>query len=505
MSSPKFFLGSFFSGHSLFSSLSLSFQPSFPTQEKKDSRRFLLLRLIIFPGVILIYAFPDPYRSLSYIVGFGMCIIYAFWSWPQVWMIILYLIPALEMAPPLFDYPKLLPHRFLLVFAAIILLIKWARTKHLYRIFPSPVFLAFGGFIGANVISALQAGSPDAFFRSLTYFEPLLYFTLTWALIFLYRWPPDKFIFNLILAGAWVQVIGLVEIITQKTFRQLLSISGPEALPVLMAENRFGLGGRIASTLSHPVYAGFYFLLLLILSLYFFYHFRRNLKGLLILLFPLTSFLILATGTRAIILCLVLSLATFYFLLSQQRKTFLPVVAGSLVLLIFFLVLFPQIPAYFQKSLKLRPRVQESVNLRYRLALTKALFQEFKEKPLFGHGPGLIQKQALQGKDSKYKGFSGIENQYAIILADGGILAGLAYLIFIVFTLVEAWKLDGRSPPELIYGRAALLATLAAYFFFVVSETCLTLAPNFILMSFYGSLIARKWRLQQPRTQEELG
>ena len=460
---------------------------------------FFWLRFFLFPFIVGLLALADPWRSLLYLLAFLAFFLYALYSWSKAWLIVLFLIPLQEMAPPLFNQPKLLPHRFLLILAAAALLLKICRVeehnlKSILHLFLQPGFLTFALFVLANMLSALYNRSLDAVLRSLTYTEPLFYFALTWIWINSEKNNLSRLLGNFVLAGFWVQIIGLMEMATQKSIRRLLGIPSSTPWEELFAINRFGLGGRISSTLSHPVYAGLYFLFLLLISIYFFSHFKPRHKFLLLILIPLNLLLLLATGTRAVIICFFLSLLVLAISFRPQKRILIPILTSLLTGLIFVFFLFPQIPLYFQKSFKLVPGVQESANLRHRLVLTKTFLDIFAQKPIFGNGPGLIQKEALK-EGSPLKGMSGIENQYAIILADGGLLAGLAYLAFILAVFWEISRLGQLCSEQDIYlGRAFLLASFVAYFFFVITETCLTQAPNYVLMSLFGALSGSRQR-----------
>lgn len=459
---------------------------------------FFLFRLLLFPALIGILASPDPVRSLLYLILFATFFIFSYFSWSEAWLIALFIIPLQEMAPPLFGLPKLLPHRFILVLAALSLFLRALIKKDLdgktfWLMAKTPVFLSFSCFILANLTSALYNQSLEAGFRSLTYLEPLFYFSLTWFWIKSEKDQLFKFLTNFLLAGLWVQVIALIEMATQKSIRRLLAIPTDIPWEKLFSENRFGLGGRISSTLSHPVYAGLYFLFLLLLTVYLFSFLQGRRKNFLLFFVPLNLLLILATGTRAVIICLFISLLTIGAFLYRQRKILVPMMAVLLIAFIFLLFLFPQILIYFQKSLHLKPGVQESANLRHRLVLTRTFLEVFKAKPIFGNGPGLIQKEALKSADPHFQRMAGIENQYAIILADGGLLAGLSYLAFIIAVFFQIKGLGLlHSFPEINSGRIFLLAYFLAYLFFIITETCLTLAPNFILMSWLAAL-SPKW------------
>jgi|YelNatPaOPRAMG01_1025707.scaffolds.fasta_scaffold00725_15 hypothetical protein len=460
---------------------------------------FFWLRLFLFPLLVGLLALADPWRSVSYLLAFLAFFLYALFSWSKAWLIVLFLIPLQEMAPPLFNQPKLLPHRFLLILAAAALLVKIFRQKEhdlksILHLLLRPGFLTFALFVLANIFSAFYNRSLDALFRSLTYTEPLFYFALTWMWINSEKNNLSRLSGNFVLAGFWTQVIGLMEMATQKSIRRLLAIPSSTPWEELFATDRFGLGGRISSTLSHPVYAGLYFLFLLLISIYFFSHFKPRHKFLLLILVPLNLFLLLATGTRAVIICFFLSLLVLAISFRPQKRIFVPILASLLTGLIFIFFFFPQIPLYFQKSFKIRPGIQESANIRHRLVLTRTFLDVFAQKPIFGNGPGLIQKEALK-EGSSFKKMSGIENQYAIILADGGLLAGLAYLAFIIAVFWEVRRLGQlRSEPDIYLGHAFLLAAFVAYFFFVITETCLTQAPNYVLMSLFGALSGSRQR-----------
>jgi len=128
----------------------------------------------------------------------------------------------------------------------------------------------------------------------------------------------------------------------------------------------------------------------------------------------------------------------FVILITKNRVAifFMSVAAFGVGLAIFGVL--PGVREYLAESINVTSR--ESYNLLNRIDLTTSLLQVFTENPIFGFGPGMIQKLGLGGS-GEFIRFAGLENQYAVILAEGGALAGTAYALFIGGVFGLLWKI----------------------------------------------------------------
>jgi hypothetical protein len=129
--------------------------------------------------------------------------------------------------------------------------------------------------------------------------------------------------------------------------------------------------------------------------------------------------------------------------------------------------------------------------------MTRVFLDVFRDHWLVGYGPGLIQKQALAGTSAEFGSYSGIENQYAILLADGGILMGLAFAWYLVGAAIDCLQIMNKDRTNEV--RTLGMFTLVA---FVASSTVafgLTIigsVPNLLLMIFLGGIIALRHQVE---------
>ncbi|HUR21387.1 MAG TPA: O-antigen ligase family protein, partial [Vicinamibacterales bacterium] len=131
-----------------------------------------------------------------------------------------------------------------------------------------------------------------------------------------------------------------------------------------------------------------------------------------------------------------------------------------------------------------------SGNFISRLDLTKRFLAAFVQHPVFGYGPGVIQKAAQQGHPD-FAGLGGLENQYAVILADGGILAGVCYALFMIATLMSLYRLRRARSLEIRWGAIVVLLLFLFYFLVTLSVMCINILPIYLLMTLFGALMGR--------------
>ena len=462
--------------------------------ENKDSYIGVIQAGFLVIFLFLLLQLPSPEKDIAFFVICGIIfLLLSVLFFRRAWLTFLFLLPFLDLNPPLFEITKLPAYRMILIIVTLCFFFFYKKGFFFWRkLFRSPGFASFGLFVLASLISALHALNMEAIFRALTYIEPMLFYALTYYLVSRGFSRLRAILRTVITAGIIVSALGLMEIAFQFSVRKVLRIPLTPDLEAVFQEDRFGLGGRIASTISQPVYAGIYFLILLILLFYFIFTHKPRFKPLLLVLIPIYVLLMLGTGSRAAIVSLIFCVCSLVFFSKLKKKVIIPVTAVTLILLVVFFVIFPQIFQYFQKSASLDSTSAASYNIRKRIEMTNVFFNIFKENLIFGYGPGLIQKEALGGTSTQFEGYRGIENQYAIILADGGIIGGIAYLLFLVGALLQSVKIS-RAPlsREVQISGLMLLLIFIAYFIFVTSETCLTLVPNFLLMAIYGGVVAQ--------------
>jgi O-antigen ligase len=345
-------------------------------------------------------------------------------------------------------------------------------------------------FILANVLSGSYTGRIESVFRALTYLEPLLFCVLTYAIV---RHDPEnlrRVLRGIVVGGTLVGALGMSELVTQKSVLAELGIATQEHLLIYLADDRYGLGGRIVSVIGQPVYTGMYFALWLIITIaYIAQYVAVRRRALLVIVAIIGLALVLATGSRGPILALLPMLLAFLFLSRRRGRALIPTIllVGMAALVLYQLL--PNLFDFFRDSFAIDQQTGASINLIGRLNLTGAMLDIFRQNPTLGFGPGLIQQGGLQG-EAGFEGLAGLENQYATILADGGLLAGSMYLLFMGAVFASLLRMRGH-PKAAIRNMGMMTLLLFVYYFVVVaSATTLTVVVNLLLMAIYGAVLA---------------
>jgi hypothetical protein len=405
------------------------------------------------------------------------------------WLIFLICLPLIYLMVGMFGQSKINGLRIFLVLLAGMFLILPKPKRFWPLLFRNSTFWGLLLFWGANLVSGIVSGELESVFRALTYLEPLAFFLLSYFVVL--RRPRNwrMLLWAIGVSGAYVFLLGLVELVLQKPLAEILGfknmVYNVERLQFYLTEDRFGLGGRISSVLLQPVYAGLFFSVYAILLTYYITVYRNRSRGWLFLVLPLSLGMAILTGSRGPILALGVALLVFVAFNQRKGFTFMITVMGLGILAFVILNFIPGIRTYMQASFD--PSQKASGNWAQRINLTLMLFSFFKANPILGYGPGLIQKAAQQGVFG-FAGLAGLENQYAVILADGGLLAGSTYFVFIygVFALaVRAY----RSEIQELQAAGTMMLVLAAYFFVVViSVNGITAVVGYLFMTIVGGL-----------------
>ncbi|HDL63871.1 MAG TPA: hypothetical protein ENH12_00630 [Proteobacteria bacterium] len=228
----------------------------------------------------------------------------------------------------------------------------------------------------------------------------------------------------------------------------MLILSGLINSVVSMVFSRMGAGRPGALVLSRPNALGNYLALILPLgmALLFFSPFSRKLKA----------------WCGAAVLIISISL-----ILTLSRSSWLGVIVGLLALgffkprPIYFLIIFLCLGGVLLLP-EVKQRVvddREDSGVYYRRAKNDMAYLMFKEYPIVGRGPGSFQALAVHSDFWGIKAHSGLENLYLRLLAEGGLLQALAFIIFYIY-LTHLGLTTARSlPPGL--RQAAVLGALA--------------------------------------------
>lgn len=464
--------------------------PSIPLLQNILSRRTWLAGIALTVVVCAILLVARPYRDVLF-VGFAILATLCMWRYPETtWVLYLILIPPLHLNSGLFGISSFTMTRVLVFCFIGVLLVKHWNREAVRACLRANGFRFFALFVLANVVSAVHVMQQYALYSAFTYLEPLLIFAVSFYLVYMHRENETRILRGILIGGVIVALIGLVEIATQRSVAMWLDPQLTARLSVYMYEegaNRFGLGGRISSLIAQPVMASLYFALVATVALYYLRAFKHA-RWFQIGFGLLCSLIILATGTRGGMLALAVALVMLALLgprrWTQRLSVLAALTAGALLLFIFL----PSLRAYLAGSIDLISNPDAARNVTGRVALTRELLRYFQANWLWGYGPGIFQRQAATGIIPTVPGIrtlAGIENQYAAILADGGILAGISYLLFMLGAL---WD-DARMMRQARWRAMGLtlLALLAAYFVFAATEMTITVIPNLILMAIYGA------------------
>ena len=441
-------------------------------------------------ALLLIATLSEPYRSVGFLLAVLVLLVSAVERFDRAWVTILATLPFWFLASTLFGQPKMTGVLLLILGMTGISLLRLmsANSRHTN---PSHLgIVAFLFFIAANVLSGFYAGQIESVFRALTYLEPFLFCVLTYAVV---RQDPDnlpRLLRGIVIGGLLVGALGIFELVTQKPILAELGITTNEDMLVYLALNRYGLGGRIVSVIGQPVYTGMYFALWLIVTLAYIVQYGSERRKALLVIAAITGLvLVLATGSRGPILAFLPALLAFAFLSRRRnRALILTVPLVGLAALVLYRLL-PDFFSFFRDSFAIDQQTAVNSNLIGRLDLTDTLLDIFRQNPVLGFGPGLIQKWGLQGV-SGFEGLAGLENQYAAILADGGLLAGSMYLLFM--GAIFASLLRMRSHPKATIRNMGMMTLLlfVCYFTTVISVSAMTVVVNLLLMAIYGAVLA---------------
>lgn len=447
--------------------------------------------MVGFSAILLV---PHPWSDALFIMAVAASVILALFQLEIVWLVWLVVLPVAHLSSDLFQIHGLIVLRILTAGLSVVALFKSRDSQILRALVRSNGFRFFGLYVLANILSALYVFQTQPLFSALTYTEPLLFFAVSYYVVCLYRDSVPKIVWAVLIGGTVLALVGFYEMATQQSVAAFLNSNLNSTRDIYMYQdisNRFGLGGRISSLIGQPVVASLYFAFLSLLGVYFFKTSGRA-RWLAGLFGAACAFLLLATGTRGGVVALVaggIVLVAFGLRRWKQRIGVLALVSAALLVL---LLVLPNLGTYLVRSADVSAGTVESRNITGRIALTRAMLGFFQQHWLLGYGPGRFQKQAAAGVIPTVEGIrslAGIENQYATILVDGGIVAGLAYLLFMSGVGWDIVRMM-RQPRGRRMG-VTLFALFAAYFVYAATETSIITIPNLLLMALYGAFAAK--------------
>jgi O-antigen ligase len=252
----------------------------------------------------------------------------------------------------------------------------------------------------------------------------------------------------------------------------------------------------VTLTLGNPNFSGAFFGLLTITTICLTLFSRNKISQLLALGCTATSFF-LAQKTQSLqsILLIALSVIVFTFLISLNQKTkifrTLKFLSSALFVGVFFLIaiIFAGNGNYLSG---LREKFFFQGNVLQRLGYWQTGFDIWKDNPLFGVGPDQYQRYAAVYRtpqqllrDGPFVIPDKAHNVLIDHFANGGVLAGLAWLAFIVLVFVSLFISLKKAENKIEYRNLAVLGSIWTTY---VAQALIS--PDQLILSVIGYLTA---------------
>ena len=352
-----------------------------------------------------------------------------------------------------------------------------------------PVAL-YAGFLLAGFLSSMVSPlAMQATQRVLTYAEPLTWLLLGVAAA---RSRLDGRGKALLLAATALSFVGVLlvsvpELLTQSN--PLITSGIARTTGDYMTDRRLGFTGRLVGTLGQPVYAGMYGVMVIgaVLALLADGRAKAATQWALALLGVTALGFVLLTGTRGAIVGLIV--LAFLGISAAWRSGRARALGAALVLFVSGALLSPTIRTFLDESVRVDEPSTSAANVVGRLALTKRMLDVFAGNPALGVGPGYFQKVVDTPGEIDTEGLGGIENQYATLLAENGLIGCALFMSFLGVLVMRGvsqrrreseprWALDRWSGAAVgaigIMGISAfVLTTIPMFHALVLGGTCL--------------------------------
>lgn len=444
-------------------------------------------------GLAMVLLLPAPYQDVLLVAAVAVCAVFAARHFETVWLTVLALLPLIRLSGELFGLNGVTLSRLVTVTLAVVLAFTLRERAVLRSLWQTNGLRGFGLFVLVNLVSAIAVFSPAAVLTALGYLEPLFWFAITFGLVRSGRVTTRDVLRALWLGAVFVALGGLYEWATQQALGKLFDPSLTRMLDVYMSgydSNRFGLGGRVSGFIAQPVNASLYWVLLLCIAVYYFRNGTRA-RWVQAVWVVTALFFLLLSGTRAGMLALAAAWLVWVVVGLQNTRQRALALAMSGAAIAALLLLSPTLANYLRASFAPDPDAIASRNVIWRIAVTGGLLELFSNRWLLGYGPGMIFRLAVAGALPRVNGrysLAGLENQYATILAETGILGGLAYAWFMFGVAQDCARM--LRDAVLRESGVLLCALFAAYFVFAATSWAVTVIPTLILMAVYGALAA---------------
>jgi hypothetical protein len=302
-----------------------------------------------------------------------------------------------------------------------------------HKIPGSSLFVYYLVFLFVIFLAAIFSDMPFASLaRTLTFIVPLMMGVMVLAAVMEKENSLQVIMRAMIIGLAIVIGFAIVELMIQKNLLLRMGV-----LPWdedYMSEVRFGISGRISSFVGQPIYAALYMFIMLPIVLFYNKYYNENYVIKLIYLFflILSIIIITLTGSRSVMIPLAM-LPLVLLIFRHGKKVF------KIKWLYCYVIGFLLLPFYLPKELLnfivesfqdvTQSNLATTSALYTRLALSEFFYELFKEHVFFGFGPGFIQKMAANV--GMFWSLRGMENQYAALLVESGVIGFLAFMIFL--------------------------------------------------------------------------
>jgi hypothetical protein len=321
------------------------------------------------------------------------------------------------------------------VFTALLFGVALIKARgHLNELPGFSLFIYFIIFLSAILLSAIFSDLPlSSLARTLTFIVPLMMGVMVLAAAREKDNALGVIMGAMIIGSAIVIGFGIAELIFQKNM--LLEMGVLPWDEDYMSDVRFGISGRISSFIGQPIYAALYLFIMLPVILFYkkYYNQSHVINSLCILLVALGIIFIILTGTRSVMLPL--AVLPLVILIFRYRKKIFK--TKWLYVYIFGLLLLPvflpkELPTYIIESFQEADpfNIGATSALYTRLELSEFFLELLKEHVFLGFGPGFIQRMAASV--GMFWSLRGMENQYAALLVESGVIGFLAFMVFIV-------------------------------------------------------------------------
>lgn len=218
---------------------------------------------------------------------------------------------------------------------------------------------------------------------------------------------------------------------------------------------------------------------------------------------------------KRFILAFSLSLMIVNLGLTYSRSAWVGVFVGIISLFILkpklslSLIICGMISAAFILS-PIQKRVFKDISdpgAQYRITKAKIAYNNFKEHPILGNGLGSFHYGAQYSEIWAYRAHSTLENNYLLMLVEGGIIAFLAFIYLIVALGKKAmallkWVKDPFLYSVLLGSIMSIISTLAAGMF---EDTLFFPKNNWLIGIFMGIVIVVERIYEKSITTENTG